>query len=116
VSVKDLLFLMKPGFFNQGRGPFYCGDSVAVEGLLSYFPQLRNLLEVQYIGFERPRTPLVSLLGEAHQSLPVLVLAAGRRVEDASLEPLSATGRLFFSDEKAIRRYLSSQYSLPQAG
>lgn len=113
--MKDMLYLMKPGFFNQGRGPFYCGDSVGVEGLLSFFPRLRQLIEVHYIDFERPRLPLVSLLGEAHQSLPVLVLAAGQRFENSSLKPQSAGGHEFFSDEKAIRLYLTSQYALPQA-
>jgi hypothetical protein len=114
--MRDALYLMKPGFFNQGRGPFYCGDSVGVEGLLSFFPALRDLIDVHYIGFERPRAPLASLLGESHQSLPALVLADGRRLEDLSLEPQSAGGQRFFSDEKAIRRYLSSQYALPHAG
>jgi hypothetical protein len=114
--MKDRLYLMKPGFFNQGRGPFYCGDSVGVEGLLSFFPPLRDLIDVHYLGFERPRTPLVSLLGESHQSLPALVLAPGRHLEDTTLEPLTAGDHRFFCDDKAIRRYLSSQYALPQAG
>ena len=34
---KDQLFMLKPGFFKESEGPFYCGDSVAVEGLLSFF-------------------------------------------------------------------------------
>ena len=34
---KDQLFLLQPGFFKESEGPFYCGDSVAVEGLLSFF-------------------------------------------------------------------------------
>ncbi|HEV7815845.1 MAG TPA: DUF3088 family protein, partial [Janthinobacterium sp.] len=36
--MKDQLFLLKPGFSDAGQGPFYCGDSVAVEGLLGFFP------------------------------------------------------------------------------
>ncbi|WP_416346945.1 DUF3088 family protein, partial [Burkholderia cenocepacia] len=40
--MKDTLFILRPGFFKDAEGPFYCGDSVAVEGLLSFYPQLRG--------------------------------------------------------------------------
>ena len=50
---KDQLFLLKPGFFKESEGPFYCGDSVAVEGLLSFFSQLRNEIDVHYIDAPR---------------------------------------------------------------
>ena len=71
---KDQLFLLQPGFFKESEGPFYCGDSVAVEGLLSFFPQLRNEVDVHYIGAPRPRAAIVALIGADNQSAPVLVL------------------------------------------
>ena len=43
--MKDTLYLLRPGFFNAGVGPLYCGDSLPVEGLLSFFPQLRERRE-----------------------------------------------------------------------
>ena len=114
--MKDQLYLLRPGFFNVGVGPLYCGDSLPVEGLLSFFPQLRTLLDVHYIEFPRPRAVLVDALGEAHQGIPVLILADGRKIPDEELTPKQANGKRFFADERSIRRYLSAQYHLPEAG
>jgi len=52
--MKDQLYLLRPGFFNAGLGPLYCGDSLPIEGMLSFFPQLRTLLDVHYLEFPRP--------------------------------------------------------------
>ncbi len=54
-------------------------------------------------------------LGESNQSLPVLILAANQKVKDEELEPNAANGKVFFTDEKSIRHYLSTQYDLPVA-
>jgi Protein of unknown function (DUF3088) len=114
--VKDQLFLLRPGFHNAGLGPLYCGDSVAIEGLLSFCPDLRTLVDVHYLEFQRPRAALVGALGEAHQSAPVIILADQIEVQDAGVALREAHGRRFIADEKMIRRYLSSQYDQPQAG
>jgi hypothetical protein len=113
--MKDRLYLLRPGFMNAGLGPLYCSDSTPIEGMLSFFPKLRDLVEVSYLEFPRPRTALVGLLGEAHQSLPVLVLAAGRKLKDRELEPGSVNGQKIFAEERKIRQYLSTQYDFPQA-
>ncbi len=113
--MKDQLYLLRPGFMNAGMGPLYCSDSAPVEGVLSFFPQLRNLLDIHYLEFPRPRGPLVQALGESNQSLPVLILSANRQLKDQELEPSHANGKFFFTDEKSIRHYLSTQYDLPQA-
>jgi hypothetical protein len=96
-------------------GPLYCSDSAPVEGVLSFFPQLRQLVDIHYLEFPRPREPLVKALGDQNQSLPVLILAANRKVKDRELEPSHANGKWFFTDESSIRHYLSTQYNLPQA-
>ncbi|MDP9421831.1 MAG: DUF3088 domain-containing protein [Pseudomonadota bacterium] len=111
----DTLYLMKPGFVNAGLGPFYCGDSVSVEGLLSFYPELREKVDVHYLDFQRPRQPLIDALGEDNQSVPVLILEDGSTpVED--IVPDRANGRRFIADEKIIRKYLSTRFGLPQAG
>jgi hypothetical protein len=114
--MKDQLYLLRPGFFNAGLGPLYCGDSLPVEGMLSFFPQLRTQLDVHYLEFPRPRAALVSALGEEHQGIPVLILADGRQIADEELAPSEANGKRFFADERNIRRYLSAQHQLPDAG
>src|SRR5205085_5140781 len=98
--MKDQLFLLEPGFRNAGLGPFYCGDSVAVEGLLSFCPPLREAVDVHYIPFARPRAALVDLLGEGFQSAPVLVLAEETVIRDEGVRPTSANGWRFIADEK----------------
>jgi hypothetical protein len=113
--VKDKLFLMTPGFTNAGLGPYYCGDSVPVEGLLGFFPELRDRVDVTYIGFPRPRQAIVDLIGEEHQSVPVLVLADDAQ-NVSGVETKSADGRRYIDDEKQIRHYLSARHDLPTAG
>jgi hypothetical protein len=116
MAVKDQLYLLRPGFMNAGIGPLYCSDSAPVEGVLSFFPNLRDLIDVHYIEFPRPRSVLVQALGDEHQSVPVLILASGRTLRKDMPEVKSARGRNFFNDEKSIRQYLSLQYGLPTAG
>jgi hypothetical protein len=113
--MKDQLYLLKPGFKNAGLGPLYCSDSTPIEGMLSFFPKLREVIDVHYLEFPRPRAALVSLLGEHHQSLPVLVLAEGRKVKDKNMKPVTIEGHRVFADERSIRSYLSAQYDFPQA-
>jgi hypothetical protein len=115
-AMKDELYLLRPGFYNAGVGPLYCGDSLPVEGLLSFFPELRAVLEVHYLDFPRPRAALVKALGDAHQGIPVLILADGRDIADEELTPQEVNGKRFFADERSIRRYLSAQHNLPEAG
>ena len=114
--MKDQLFLLRPGFYNLGLGPLYCTESLPVEGMLSFFPQLRKLIEVHYLEFPRPRRELVNLLGEAHQSVPVMILAPRRRVRSEAPEPQLVRQQRIFAEEQKIRQYLSVQYRLPQAG
>lgn len=113
--MKDELYLLRPGFMNAGIGPLYCNDSAPVEGMLSFFPQLRQLLEIRYVDFPRPRAPLVEALGAEHQSLPVLILSPGRKLKSGAPEPQSANGRQFFATERSVRDYLSIQYDFPLA-
>jgi hypothetical protein len=115
-AMKDQLYLLRPGFHNAGLGPLYCGDSLPVEGLLSFFPQLRTLLDVHYLEFPRPRAALVSALGEEFQGIPVLIVADTSEIPDEELTPQEANGKRFFADERSIRRYLSARHNLPEAG
>lgn len=112
---KDQLYLMKPNFMNAGLGPFYCGDSVSVEGLLGFYPQLRDKIDVTYIDFPRPRQALVDTIGENQQSIPVLILAVDAP-EVPEVETKTANGRRFINNEKGIREYLSILNALPRSG
>jgi hypothetical protein len=111
---KDQLFLLRPGFTNASLGPYYCNDSAPVEGVLSFFPELRELVDVHYLEFPRPRQKLVEQLGADNQSLPVLIVAGDRKLAGDAPLPQTAMGQKFFSSERAIRDYLAIQYGLPR--
>jgi hypothetical protein len=114
--MKDQLYLLEPGFMNATLGPLYCGDSAPVEGLLSFFPKLRQNIDVHYIAFQKPRATLVEALGETHQSAPVLIIDDAVEIKDAGIAYDVANGKRFIASEAAIRRYLSTQYNFPTAG
>ncbi|MBG1249252.1 DUF3088 domain-containing protein [Burkholderia pseudomallei] len=114
-TVKDKRFILRPGFYDGAQGPFYRGDSVAVEGLLSCFAPLRDAVDVEYIDAPRPRHALVALIGEAHQSAPVIVLGAGRTPKAPSIAVREHDGTRFIDSPADIRRYLSSQYGVAHA-
>lgn len=114
--MRDQLFLMNPGFADDtGQGPFYCGDSVPVEGLLSFFPALRSKIDVRYIGFAKPRAEVVHAIGMENQSIPVLILEGAAAEDDAQFNVKTASGKRFINSESDIRRYLSSRHDVATA-
>jgi hypothetical protein len=113
--MKDKLFILRPGFFKEADGPFYCGDSVSVEGLLSFCPQLRDAVDVAYIDAPRPRKAIVELIGADNQSAPVIVLGEGHDPNDASVTVQEHNGTRFINTPDDVRRYLSSQYGVAHA-
>ena len=114
--MKDQLFLLNPGFVDEaGQGPFYCGDSVSVEGLLGFFPALRSKVDVKYIGFPKPRADVVDAIGPENQSIPVLILDGSAAPDDAQFNVKTALGKRFINSEADIRRYLSSRHGVASA-
>ncbi|WP_315786613.1 MULTISPECIES: DUF3088 domain-containing protein [unclassified Bradyrhizobium] len=108
----DRLFLLAPGFRDVAHpGRFFvCPHCNAIEGLLGSFPGLATQIEVHRLPFERPREAVVTLIGEQHQSLPVLIFADDKPVPaDAQI----ANGRRFIDDPGRILRYLAERYGFP---
>ena len=98
----EKLFLIKPDFQDINRNvehKYFCPPCALIEGLLSFYPQLRNELEVHYVDFVRPRPAIVDLIGEANQSCPVLVLDDG----------------IFINEPDDIIRYLTENYHIGHA-
>lgn len=108
----DRLFFLKPGFEDPERPGryFVCPHCNAIEGLLASFPGLATQIEVYRLRFARPRTTIVELLGEQHQSLPVLVFDDSQPApDDAGI----ANGRRFVDSSERILRYLAERYAFP---
>jgi hypothetical protein len=108
--VKDRLFILKPNFVESGIHQF-CVDCATVEGMLSFYPELRQAVEVHYVAFQRPRTEIVAELGPDNQSSPVLVIGsapAGYANQGAAFHEYQ--GRLFLNDPYQICDYLARTY------
>ena len=109
---KDKLFLLIPDFMDGEEGPFYCPESAPIEGLLSYYPQLREQLEVNYLDFARPRQAIIDEIGAENQGMPVIVLAAARRIPAGDFEVRETDGKRFITGDKEICSYLSMAYNI----
>ena len=109
-DLRPVLYLLPPGFLDpeEGEGPYVCPHCMAVEGLLGAYPHLRQVLDVRYTTFIRPRTGVIELIGAEHQICPVLILPPG----ESSDLPVAQTagGRTFFVNEHAIAQALAERY------
>lgn len=73
---RDILFLLAPGFEDNNRRE-YCPECSELWGVLSYFPAIKEALEIRYEPIAHPRLGLTALLGEGEWNCPTLVLAEG---------------------------------------
>lgn len=111
---RDRLFLLKSGFMDGAGGPFYCPACATVEGVLAFHPRLRDLIDVQYLDFPRPRPAIVDLLGETQQGLPALVVGddAAADAALAGLDVRESRGHRFLRGAADIGNYLARRYGV----
>jgi glutathione S-transferase len=109
--MKDTLYLLRPGF-DDGGTPYFCPYCAQVMGFLSYFPHVRDTLEIVEVDFAKPRRPLADVLGEANQSAPKLVLGDGA-ADVPGVEISEANGRRFVTDTMRILKYLAATRGTP---
>lgn len=110
--MKDRLFLLRPGFVDRGITSF-CPFSAQVVGFLTYYPAVRDTLDVIELPFDKPRHPLVDLVGEAHQAAPILVLASAPAAPPPSVTIGHAGGHAFVEKTIEILRYLAATRGVP---
>lgn len=112
----DKLFLLKPDFTddkidNKGQA-YYCPSCATIEGVLSYYPLLREKLEVIYVDFPKPRHQISALIGEANQGCPVLILE-GTKAMQSGLEGRKTHGdESFLNTTQHILQYLAQTYQI----
>jgi hypothetical protein len=117
--MKDILFLLNPNFKDVVRDDkdilYYCPDCAFLEGVLSYYPNLREQLDIRYIDYPRPRKEIVMMVGDLHQGCPHLVLDT-QNLPYASLDLFYQYGNHYHTDNtKTIVNYLSNRYGTPVA-
>ena len=109
--MKDTLFVLRPGFADKGN-TYFCPFSAQVVGFLSYYPQVRDTIHLIEIDFPKPREPVVALVGELHQAVPLLVLAGDPAiVPDVRID--QANGNFFIEKTIQILKYLAAKRSCP---
>lgn len=110
--MRDTLFVLRPGFHDKGQ-IWFCPYSAQVIGMLTYYPQLRDTLDVVELGFQKPRYPVSTILGEDNQSLPVLVLAPGSETAVKDVHVSDAGGVRYVNKTIEILRYLAATRGVP---
>lgn len=104
---QDRLYLLKPDFSDQGRGPYFCPGCAQMVGVLEFYPVLKQHLEIRWLDFPRPRPELIDLLGNEHQSCPVLVLKETPNGLPSKLALREAKGRRFVEGANEVATYLA---------
>jgi hypothetical protein len=103
--MKDTLFILAAPF-QDGGFEWYCNDCATLEGALLVNPHWNEKIEVQRIGFPRPRKEIVDLVGSDWQGCPMLVMDKERAPGDAII-----VGELaILQDVRAIGRALTSRH------
>ena len=54
----ERLFLLNPNWHDDQGGPWFCPAGAYVEGVLAFYPRLRDALDVVYLDHPRPRQPV----------------------------------------------------------
>lgn len=108
---RDTLFLLAPGFHGDDRRE-YCPGCAEVWGLLSYFPALKDSVEICYQAISRPRMDLVNLLGDANQNCPTLIIqASSPQYSGCGIQTVNET--YFIDNARDIGLYYALRFGLP---
>jgi len=105
----DHLLLLNPDWYDDQGGPWFCPAGSVIEGVLAFYPKLKDGLQITRLDHPRPRPAVIELVGEEHQSCPILVLDG--EFDWPAAETSAATGRRFLQDE-AIIPYLAARYGI----
>ena len=108
MSGKDILFLLPPGFEDNDRRE-YCPECAEIWGVLSWYPALKEALEIRYQPIARPRAEMTAMLGEDHQNCPTLVIVSDDGAK--SVPGLQESGGYRFLDNaRDIGSYFAVKY------
>jgi len=111
------LFLLNPNF-NDTRistnDKFYCPHCARMEGVLKYYPHLKDVIKIEYVDFQRPRQRIIDLIGEKNQGCPVLIIDKMElKKNDVDLESFKMSGDYIFANTtEIITKYLAQKYKI----
>jgi hypothetical protein len=110
--MKDTLFLLRPDFADPvaGEDAYYCPACAEIRGLLAYYPELRDRIEIREVDYPRPRAEVAEVLGNPHPGCPVLVLADSREAPADLRVETTRTGRRYIDQPRAIGEFFAALY------
>lgn len=112
VAERDLLFLLAPGFCGDDGERQYCPECAEIWGVLSYFPTIREALDIVYQPIGHPRPQMTTLLGDGEWNCPSLLLADG--VDPGPhAKGKEANGRRMLDNARDIGKYFAHRYGTP---
>ncbi|WP_409432061.1 DUF3088 family protein [Litorimonas sp. RW-G-Af-16] len=108
---RDILFLLPPGFADNSRRE-YCPECAEMWGLLSYFPAIKEAVDIRYQPIDKPRAEMVELLGDKNQNCPTLCLAEDAPAfEDCGI--MTRRGQRFLNNARDIGKYYAARFGTP---
>jgi len=108
---RDTLFLLAPGFTDNSRRE-YCPECAEMWGLLSWFPALKESLNIVYVPIEKPRAAMSELLGDKNQNAPTLILHDhSPGFDDVGI--MRKSGHRFINNARDIGKYYTRRDGTP---
>jgi len=108
---KDTLFLLAPGFEDNDRRE-YCPECAEMWGLLSWFPAIKESLNIIYVPIEKPRSAMSALLGDKNQNAPTLILHRDSpEFEETGI--MRYRGQRFINNARDIGKYYAARFGTP---
>ncbi len=112
---KPVLFLLAPGFeasIDLGSRREYCPECAEMWGVLSYFPAIKEAVDIRYETLAHPRTGLAALLGPGHHNCPTLVLPKGADIPKG-VPTITVNGYNTLPNARGIGVYFHKLYGTP---
>jgi Protein of unknown function (DUF3088) len=108
--VQDIVFILPSDFEDAGQ-QWYCRECTEVVGLLAYFPQLHDVIDVRMVDYPRPRLLIAEELGsDAHQNCPMLIAADSAPIDGVTF--IEVNGRKIVDGAKQIGLYLAARHGI----
>jgi len=111
MTMKDRVFVWRPGF-DDSRITYFCPYSAQVIGFLTYYPQVRETIELVELGFEKPRMAPVDVLRPEAPAAPPPA-PGGWPAPGPTTPRWTAHRDRFVEKTIEILRYLAATRSVP---
>jgi len=111
------LFLLTPNFPDKALSEsdlYFCPDCAMIEGVLKYYPKLKEKVEIIYVDFETPRQKIIDLVGKKYQGCPILITHKDEMdEEDLNRNEFMTSGDYYFLYKNTtIAQYFAKKYQV----